>query len=578
MTTTEKPAQAKADPIMERLLGADGAFEVSKQIIDDAEIRTFKNAPPTLVELLNRARDYGDTEFLVQDDQRLTFSDFFERADQFSAWLIARPDLKARSVVAIAMQNAVDWMIAYAGVIFAGGVPALINSRLNGEKLLEQVEDSAAALLVADERRYAALREVGCTLPSVISRLSEKQTVGGAPGVISFEDARAPSGGSSGGSGPSAASPDDVAVLLFTSGTTGRAKAAALTHRNVVTGVMNTELARAAIVERMAEAYGATAEQIAAQMPQASSLLVFPLFHTSGCNATFLPMLTGGGKVVIMQKWDPARALDLVAVEAITALAGVPTMLWDIVNEPSLGERELPSLRSFSSGGQALPVNLLNTLQEKFPQAFIGAGYGMTETSGAVSQATGPEYLKYPESAGRVLPMVDVRIVDDQGNSCALGDVGEIHVKGAVLMKGYRRANGELYGKNADGWFATGDIGRMNDEGYIFVVDRKTDMVISGGENIYCVEVEQAIKRHPLVEDAVAFGIPDPRLGEQLVVVATSANGQDLSVHDLISHSDENLPAYRRPKQISIRSTPFERNAMGKVNKAALREEFLNQD
>ena len=550
---------------MDRLLGPGGAFEVAEITVDGGRVRAFAKAPPTLGALIDRARAHGERDFIVEGDRRFTYNTWFQRVDHLRNYLINVQKLNAGDVVAIAMKNCSEWMIAFAAIISAGAVPALINSRLLPEKLKEQIDDSNAKLLIADEKRFEALRSVGCDLPTI--------TTGAANGDTTlFDDAMDSSSTKTVGQGDA----DSVACLFFTSGTTGRAKVAALTHRNLVTGVMNTSLAMAAILERMAASYKVSVEQIAAGMPQPSALMVFPLFHTSGCNAIFLTTLNSGGKIVVMPRWSADEALKLVEAEKITSMASVPTMLWDLLNCNDLTKRDVSSLRSFSTGGQALPLNLLAQLREKFPEAFIGGGYGMTETSGAVSQATGEEYLAFPDAAGRVLPMVDVRIVDDAGEDCQTGEVSEIWVKGAVVMKGYLRDGGETYGKRDDGWFATGDIGRLNEEGYLFIVDRKTDMVISGGENIYCAEVEQTLSRHADVETAVAFGVPDDRLGERLVVMATPAEGSALTADGLEQHAVDHLAPYCRPSDIVISSEPFSRNAMGKVNKAELRQQYLS--
>ena len=556
-------AGASGDPITDRLLGPGGAFEVIDEIVDGETMRVFKNAPQNLASMIDEARRFGDAAFLVEDDTRLSYTDFFNRCARLASYLITEHGIGRNDVVAIAMRNRIEWMNAFCAIVFAGAIPALINSRAAPEAMATQASDADARMIIADERRLADLRKAGCTLTALLADDADSaeaerfaEALKAEPALRQFDETGR----------------DDVACLFFTSGTTGRAKPAALTNRNIVTGVMNNQLARMAIIERMAAAYGVSAAQIEAGMPQASALLVFPLFHTSGCNSIFLTMLTGGGKIVLMPKWNAASALEIVAAERITSFAAVPTMLWDLLEAKTNSQADVSSLTSFSSGGQALPLNTLARLQESFPNAFIGAGYGMTETSGAVSQANGEEYLTQPQSAGRVLPMVDVRIIDEAGREAAIGETGEIHVKGAIVMKGYWDAERNSYGKGDDGWFATGDVGRLNDQGYLFIVDRKTDMLISGGENIYCAEVEQSLSRHPGIEEIVAFGAPDDRLGERLVVAVYG----EVRREDIEEFARDRLAGYSQPSDIIVRESPFQRNAMGKVNKGLLREDYLN--
>jgi len=265
--------------------------------------------------------------------------------------------------------------------------------------------------------------------------------------------------------------------------------------------------------------------------------------------------------------------LALIEKEKVTTFSGVPTMHWDVLRAPNFDAYDLSSIMSISCGGQALPLNLLSEIRERFPRAFIGAGYGMTETCGAISQANGEAFLANPKASGQVLPMVDVQIVDEQGNVCATGETGEIWTKGATLMKGYYGKPDETAAAMSGDWFKTGDIGRLDENGYIYIVDRKTDMVISGGENIYCAEVEQILGQHPDIVQISTFGVPDDRLGERLIACVVVQGKTD--VDDVTAFAKDNLAAYKVPTDITVQTEPFALNAMGKVEKQQLRTAYL---
>ncbi len=539
----------QADPIIQALMSKGAPFEV----IENDGMRVFKNAAANLADVLNRSRYFGAAEFIVMGQQRLTYDEFFLAADSLASHLVHDQNVDSGQSVAICMKNSPEWMIGFVAIIFAGGVAVLINSRGSGETMRGAIEDADCELVLADARRRDKLIEAGLELP-----------------VLSADDFPK--------NGQDFTSPKrlstDLSSMFFTSGTTGRAKAAALSHRALVTGMMNTQMAMAAVFQKMATGYGIDVETLRKQMPQGCSLLVFPLFHTSGCTAVFLTTMSTGGKLVLMDRWDSNKALELIEKEQITTFGGVPTMHWDLLHASDFETRDLSSLMSISCGGQALPLNLLAEIRETFPRAFIGAGYGMTETSGAISQANGEAFLANPEASGQVLPMMDVQITGDDGKPVASGDVGEIWTKGATLMDGYYGRPDETAKSFSGPWFKTGDIGRIDENGYIYIVDRKTDMVISGGENIYCAEVEQSLGKHPSVLEVTTFGVPDDRLGERLVAALVLKDGTTTAA-DLTAFAKANMGGYKVPTEFIISDHPFALNAMGKIEKHKVRSAYL---
>jgi len=529
-------------------MGPNAPFEVIAQ----GDIRVFKHAPENMAAVFDQARRFGEAEFIVSGHRRLTYDDFFKAADALSAQLVGEHNISAGTSIAISMQNSPEWMMAFVAILNAGGVAVLINSRATGRTMSQAIEDADSVLIIADEKRAMKLREVGCDLPIIL------------PADFSGEHTEFKS---------IARRSDDLAAMFFTSGTTGTAKAAAIQHRALITGMMNTQLAMAAVFAKMAAAYGIDVETLRSQMPQGCSLLVFPLFHTSGCSAVFLTALTTGGKLVLMERWDADKALALIEGEKITALGGVPTMHWDLLRSPNFAKHDLSSLMSISCGGQALPLNLLSEIRSAFPKAYIGAGYGMTETCGAISQANGEAFLANPSASGHILPMVDVQIMGESGEVLPVGETGEIWAKGATLMQGYYGRPKDTAASMSGPWFKTGDIGRLDNDGYIYIVDRKTDMVISGGENIYCAEVEQILGQYPHVLQLTTFGVADDRLGERLVLSARLK--PEGTLESLQAFAKDNLAPYKVPSNFILRETPYELNAMGKIEKYKVREAYL---
>jgi len=330
------------------------------------------------------------------------------------------------------------------------------------------------------------------------------------------------------------------------------------------------------VLHGIAHAQGLPVATILAHMPQQATLLVYPLFHISGLGSGFLSPLIAGTKVITLRRWNPGDALRLIADEGVTALTGVPTMLWDLLRAVEAGGAGggLASLRNVASGGQALPVNLLDAIRAACPQAMMGTGYGMTECAGALAQAVGADFLRKRASAGRVLPLADVRIVAPDGTILGPGDTGEIQVRGPFVMQGYwNRPEATAAAFTTDGWLRTGDVGFVDDEHYIFIVDRVKDMVISGGENIFCAEVERVLGEQPGVLECAAFGLPDDRLGERLVAVV---KGDGLDAHALIEAVASGLARYKAPAELAIMHETLPRNALGKVDKKALRQTWPN--
>ena len=540
-------SMSKIDPIFAAVTAPGTPFEIEEK----DGLRFFVNAPSDLNQLIESARRFGDQDCVVdfdgpQGERRLSFADMFAWRDRLAGHLgIGRGDR-----VAICMRNRAEWMAAFMAVMKLGGVAVLLNSRGSAGDLLSMVDEVTPSLVLADAERAALLREAGYDgrLLDMSEPLEDRSTVEG-DGLI--------------------ARPDDPCAILFTSGTTGRVKGAVLSHRSLITGLLGTQLTGAMVLHNLAREYGMPVEALALKLPPQASLLVSPLFHISGLGSGFLAPLLSGGKIVIMRRWDAEEAVSLIERERVTQLSTVPTMLWDMVHRARLIEADLSSVRNIGSGGQALPLNLLEAVQALCPHAMIGVGYGMTETSGAIAQAVGADFLRAKASAGRVLPLVDLRIEGPDGNARGANETGEILVRSAMLMTGYwNRPDDTAKSFTADGWLRTGDIGYQDEDGYIYIVDRAKDMVISGGENIYCAEVERVLSEMPQVTECATFGIPDDRLGEALVAVVQAEGLDERSVIQWVAGR---LAPYKAPTRVAFSRDPLPRNHAEKINKIALR-------
>ena len=538
---------SKIDPIFATVTAPGTPFEIGEQ----DGLRFFVNAPSDLNQLIEGARRFGEQVCIVDFDgptgeRRLSFADMFAWRDQ----LAARLGVERGQRVAICMRNRAEWVVAFLAVVKQGGVAALLNSRGSPAELHTMVEEVTPDLVLADTERAALLRDGGYA-----GRLIDvTQPLGDETSPIANN---------------ATAGPGDPCAILFTSGTTGRVKGAVLSHRSLITGLLGTQLTGMMVLHNMAREYGVPVEAIAAQVPPQAILLVYPLFHISGLGAGFLAPFLSGGKIVVMRRWDAEEAVRLIERERVTQLSTVPTMLWDMVHRARSKDADLSSVRNIGSGGQALPLNLLEEVRKLCPHAMIGTGYGMTETSGAIAQAVGADFLAARASAGRVLPLVDLRIEREDSAVCGPNETGEIIVRSAMIMNGYwNRPEDTAKSLTPDGWLRTGDIGYQDEDGYIFIVDRAKDMVISGGENIYCAEVERVLSEMPQITECATFGIADERLGEALVAVVQAEGLDERSVIDWVAGR---LAPYKAPVRVAFSAEPLPRNQSQKINKIALR-------
>lgn len=566
---TQTPHVSPPAAIGAQLTAPGAPFEMRAAMIDGVPVRIFCNAPQTLGEAFRGAAAHADRVLCVHGDARLTYAEALARAQALSSFLRARLG-DARNVrVAIAMNNRPEWLLAFLGIVAAGGCAVLVNSRGTGAEIAAALRDTDAALVIADAARAQLIVDAGCALPQLVVRDDAA-----APGPHETDWQAAMAGWQAQRFEPVATQPEDEAVVMFTSGTTGGSKAALLTQRSVMTGMMNIQYAMAIVGARIAARVEPDALRAMAAL-QPSALMSMPLFHSSGCYAIFLSNFLRGGKIVFLPKWNAEQALALIERERIMAFSGSPTMLWDVLRTDR-SRFDLGSLRSLGVGGQALLTPLLREIADAFPHAVMGAGYGMTEANGSVCMIAGEDLLERPTASGRVTPSADLRIVDAGGADVAPGASGEILLRGAMIMRGYCRRPADTAAVLRDGWLHTGDIGHLDADGFLHIVDRKKDIAISGGENISCTEVEAVAMTHADVADAAAFAVPDERLGERLILAVVPRAGRRIDAERLQRHIGEHLAIYKVPRGV-MQCEHLPRNALGKAERNVLRQRFLQE-
>ncbi|MGE8064455.1 class I adenylate-forming enzyme family protein [Pseudomonas sp. NPDC089569] len=570
---THMETLAGRDDAFSQLTAPGAPFEMRTVEVDGHPCRVFCNGPQTLSDVYALAATHAGQTLTLLDEQRMSYGEAFGKAaalGQFLRRAIDRPNLRAQRI-AIVMSNRPEWMIAFMAVTAIGATAVLVNSRGTSAEMIDALGETDSVMVIADERRAHLLAEGDLGCPMIVVSADQTDRAAGS-GHFSFTEAT--HGWEQTTLEPVAVQADDEAIVMFTSGTTGKSKAALFSHRGVVTGLMHIQLSGALVAPHIVARRGADVFG-GAQPRQPAALLAFPLFHVSGCYAVFLASLMRGGRIVILPKWDAAAALTLIEREHIASFSGAPAMYWDMLRLDH-GARRLKSLLSVGAGGQAFAPTLYKQIETAFPLAVLGVGYGMTECSGTVCSIAGEELNNHVTASGRVFPSVDIRIVDDEDVEVPIGERGEILMRGAMLMREYCKQPQATAEVLQDGWLRTGDIGRVDAQGYLHVVDRKKYIVISGGENISCNEVEAAVMEHDSVAHTAAFGVPDDRLGEQIVVAVVLLEGKTLSEDALKAHLGERLAAYKVPRRVLFLAT-LPVNATEKVMRHELRRQFLAQ-
>jgi long-chain acyl-CoA synthetase len=364
--------------------------------------------------------------------------------------------------------------------------------------------------------------------------------------------------------------PDDNALIIYTSGYTSRPKGVLSTHRAIIHALLGWESVIALATELSSRPVPADPGD------PPSMLLAVPLFHVNGLHVQLLQSFRQGRKLVGMYKWDVEEALRLIEAERITALQGVPTMAWEVMRSPKLRDYDTSSLAYVGGGGAAMAPEHARQIGEHLGRGVPGTGYGMTETNALGTTVAGKALLSRPRTCGRpAAPLVSIKIVDEQGKELPRGQTGEIWIHGAMNFRGYWNNPEATLETLTDGWVHTGDIGHMDDEDYVFITDREKDMVIRGGENIGCQEVEAVLYDHPGVSECAVFGVPDERMGETLAVVIMTKPGADIDADAVRTHVTKHLAHFKVPEHVWLQRDPLPRLPSGKIYKRALREQAI---
>ncbi len=551
------------------LTAPGGLFEIEEREIRGIRTRTWKNAPPSVRSLFELSRGHGERPFLVYENDRMTFEEHYRAVVALSNVLVDRYEIRTGDRVAIAMRNFPEWSTVFWAAVSVGAVVVPLNAWWTGPELEYGLSDSGACLLFADaERADRLLPHLGkLDLRDAIAVRSEREP--DAP-LRCFEEVM-------GRAEPDASlpevaiDPDDNATIFYTSGTSGKPKGALGTHRNLCTNVVSLMFAQARAALRRGEepaAPGGEAEQ-------GASLISVPFFHATGCHSILVASMLIGSKLVMMYKWDPERALELIERERITQFGGVPAMVWQVLESPSFAKRDLSSVTSIGYGGAPAPPELVARLKQEFPEVAPSNGYGLTETSSVTTLNSAEDYQARPDSVGAPVAVCELRVVDEEGEDAPPGGIGELWIKGPNVVKGYWNNPEATAESFTDGWLHSGDLARIDDEGFVYIADRVKDMLIRGGENVYCVEVEDALYTHPDVMDAAVIGLPHRVLGEEVGAVVQLRPGAQVSEEELKQHVALQLAAFKVPVRIDLRSEPLPRNANGKILKSQLKEELV---
>ena len=549
-------------------------FEMETVNIRGVPIRTYKGTPPSLRAIFDMGRAFGDKDFLVYQDERVSFENHYRAASALGRVLTEKYGVKKGDRVAIIMRNFPEWSVAFWAIAAIGGIIVPLNAWGTGPELEYGISDSGSRVVILDHERLERLRPHldALALDGLVAVRTPEAELGTAVALESLIGKTADYGKLSADALPDPdLEPEDEATIFYTSGTTGKPKGALGTHRNICTNLMNAMVSNARAFMRRGEMPPAPDPDA----PQRVTLLSVPLFHATGCHSILVGTYASGGRLVIIHRWNPEQALELIERERVTSFGGVPAMVWQVLESPDFATRDTSSVESIGYGGAPSAPDLVARIRQQFPKVQPSNGYGLTETSAITTLNLAEDYVAKPDSAGVAVPVVDLKVVDDKGNELPRGQVGELWIRGPNVVKGYwNKPEATAEAITESGWFHSGDLVRMDEEGFVYILDRAKDMLIRGGENIYCVEVEDALYAHPAVMDAAVVAIPHKVLGEEVGAVVQIAPGKQVSEEELRAHVGKLLAAFKVPVKIELRTEPLPRNANGKILKTELREDM----
>jgi long-chain acyl-CoA synthetase len=558
---------AATDPVLAELTGPGGPFEIVTEDVLGIPMQVYKNRLSSLRDIIAMADARAGVDFLVQGDRRVTYDEHNALVRRVAA-AFQELGVGHGDRVAILSANNVEWVVLFWAAAAIGAVVVPLNAWWKTDELEFGLRDSGAKLLFCDARRWQVVRDIVQDLPELehVYVMDLDEPDGAArPGTDLLAD-------DSGVLPEIAVAEDDLFAILYTSGTTGRPKGATLTHRQALANLQNIFCLGVANASRGGEAAPELSSKI-----QSAALLVVPLFHVTGCLSTMMLCYASGAKLVLMPpgRFDPDAAMATIEREKVTSFGGVPTIMWRIVESPNFERYDLSTVVRVSYGGAPAAVELVQRIHERFPKVrkTLATAYGLTESASVATSNTGDDYRSHPDSVGRPAPTVEILVVDSDGEPVPVGETGEIWLRGPTIMRrGYwNRPDATAEAITPDGWFRSGDIGRFDEDGFLYLVDRQKDMIIRGGENVYCVEVEEVLFEHPDVIDAAVVGVPHKVLGEEVKAVVQLKPGASATVETLRAHCADRLADFKVPVYVELRDEPLPRNPAGKVLKSVLR-------
>ena len=554
----------KFDEAVAGLIAPGQPFAVETIDIGGVEYRNYSAMPANLGQYFRLMQRHGDKDFALYLQERYTFDQAYNHSAEFAGALMARYGVRKGDRVAILSRNNPQWMMAFIAITAIGAVAVPMNAWWTTEELDYGFEDSGARVVVADRARIERLQPIAGR--HALQIISVDDCDGLAIAHTPFTAAIAEFAG--------AAMPavdvslDDYATIMYTSGSTGHPKGALSSHRGILSALYSWMLMGVATKN-------VAGESAPPEKYPPAGLLTIPLFHCTASHSAFMLSVMIGRKLVIMHKWDPQEALRLIEQERITWFNGVPTMSAELQSAAEKSDRDISSLVEIMAGGAARPPDQVGKISSTFKRASPGIGYGLTETNALGAVNAGAFYVANPRSTGRVVPAVtEFRILAEDGLPLPTGERGEVCIKSPANVVGYWNKPDATAEAFVDGWFHTGDVGYMDPDGFLYIVDRIKEIIIRGGENISCIEVEAAIYSHPAIHEAAVFGLPDERLGEIVGAAVVLREGASLSAEALREHVAQHLASFKLPVHVWFRSEALPRIASGKIFKRQLKADY----
>jgi len=548
-------------------MSKEGMFELQKKTIRGNEYNVFVNVPQNLYEYFQFALIHGEWEFLAYEDESYKYQEVLNNAAGLAHVLVDQYGLKKGDAVAFSMRNYPEWIYSYMAVTSIGCVAVPLNSWWQGEELDYGITHSEAKVFIGDDERLQRLEGLVENTP----RISVRCQTNDFTNTVAFEELVKPKE-----SFPQVEiDPEDDASIMYTSGSTGYPKGVVTTHRSII----NTPVAWA-FLATMASQLESDGGETFVQAESPCTLAAVPLFHVTGSHSNFLLSLVSATRIVLMYKWDPLKAIQLIEKYRVTSFSGVPTMTQDIITASEANpDTDVSSLVSLGGGGAARPPEQIKSQEKNHPTKIAGVGYGLTETNAAGTNASGKLLYDKPDTAGFPTPLIhELKIIDEEGKEVSTGETGEVCIKSASNFRCYlKNEEATTEALDSKGWFRSGDVGCLDEDGFLYIIDRIKDIVIRGGENIACLEIEAILSEHPAVLEASVFGVPDERLGENLATRIALKPGKTATETEISSFLEEKIAKFKIPSYVWFQEEELPRIASGKTAKKQMREDAIKE-